>query len=112
MNNDNIQQAAEASRVFSHCEINDLTSGFSLKSKQPFSLCVVEKASINGRVISTPDTSGLLVDCKCLRDTQSSDLPVQFNAWTEAGIEEIAEDAIDLTLYRVFVGVGVSVDES
>lgn len=113
MDKEYIPVTVEAVRVFSHNEIKNLANGFKLKREQPFSVMVVPVDSIdeNG-VISFPDTAGLLLDCKCLLDGNSSPMPVMFNQWTEAAVVEISPAAVDLGIYRVFWAAGVGVEES
>lgn len=106
----NVTESMTASRIVSHGKIAELP--FKFNSFNSFSILVIPKASVTAKVISTPETTGLLVDCKCYQDDTSSDIPVLFNQWTEAAIVEIAEGAIDLATYDVYWGAGVHVEES
>lgn len=105
-----VSEIMNSSRIVSHGKIAALP--FKFTSFNPFSILVIPKINVTAKVISSPETAGLLVDCKCYQDDTSSNLPVMFNQWTEAAIIEIAEDAIDLETYDVYWGAGADVSES
>ena len=85
-------------RVLSHGKISDLSNGFALKNNTPFSIYVRPKND-DGAL----DT---IVSCKCMNDSEFSDLPVPLYAWTEAAIVELGANAISLSDYDVYYGGG------
>lgn len=105
-----VSETMNSSRICSHGKIAELP--FKFTSFNPFSIFVVPKANVTAGVISSPDNSGLLVNCKCFQNDNASDLPVLFNQWTEAAILEIPDAAIDLAVYDVYWGAGAYVAES
>jgi hypothetical protein len=112
MNKGFVSSEMAAGRISSHKKITDLTNGFKLENGTHFTLFIVPKANVTAGVIGVPDNAGLMVDCKLYQDDDSSDFPVLFNQWTEAAIQEISADAIDLTTYDVYWGAPVNVQES
>ena len=86
-------------RVLSHGEITDLSEDFSLKGR-PFSIFVRPK-----KLQSSLETS-ILLECKCICDKHSSNLPVPVGDWTPAAIVSIKKEAIDLSEFSVFWGAG------
>lgn len=90
---------AKTLRILSHGKITDLSNGFSLPGKAPFSIFVREKG------IATMSTN-VLMDCKCICDQSASALPVPIGDWTPAEITEISPAAISLDTYDIFWGSG------
>lgn len=88
----------QALRVLSHGKIEDLSSGFSLQHKVPFSVYVRPKSD-------TLQTD-VLIQAKCVCDEGVSALPVPLYDWTTAAIVEIAPNAIPLSDYDVYWGAG------
>ncbi|WP_372932422.1 hypothetical protein [Mariniphaga sediminis] len=98
-----VSKESESGRINAHNEIIELP----FTSNIPYSIMIIPKANIADGVISTPDNVGILVNVKTYQSDAASDLPVMFNAWTEANIVEIPAGAIDLVSYRVFRGSGL-----
>lgn len=99
----NVTNEMAAGRILSHGKIADLTSGFSLPNLIPFSVFIVP----TGVGI---EHGTVLVNCALYQDNESSVLPINSGNWCEAGIVEIATNAIDLTSYDVYWGSGYSVE--
>lgn len=85
-------------RVLSHGKVTDLTSGFKLPSKAPFSVYVRPK--------TTAMAADIVITAKCICDTEVSELPVPLNDWTPAAIVELAPNTISLVDYDVYWGAG------
>ena len=85
-------------RVLSHGKVTDLTSGFKLPSKAPFSVYVRPK--------TTAMAADIVISAKCICDTEVSELPVPLNDWTPAAIVELAPNTISLVDYDVYWGAG------
>ena len=105
-----ISEVMGAGRVLSHAKIAELP--FKFNSANTFSVFIVPKANVTAGVISAPDNTGILLNCKCYMDDNASNLPVIFNQWGEAAITEIPAEAIDLATYDVYWGAGADVSES
>lgn len=105
-----VSEIMNSSRIVSHGKVAELP--FKFTSFNPFSIFIIPKANVTAKVISTPENTGILVNCRCYQDDTASDLPVLFNQWSEAAIIEIAANAIDLAVYDVYWGAGVNVSES
>lgn len=84
-------------RILTHGQITSLTNGFNLNGL-PFSIYVRPK--------STVTATDMVVNAKCITDSEASALPVPFNDWTPAAIVELAADAINLSSYDVYWGAG------
>lgn len=85
-------------RVLSHGKVTDLSSGFKLANKVPFSVYVRPK--------ETTVQSDVTITAKCICDENASELPVPLCDWTPAAIVELAPNAISLADYDVYWGAG------
>ena len=91
-----------SSRILSHGKITDLTGGFSLPDNLPFSVYVRKKAN-------TLDTD-VIMKCRCILDSEESDLPVPLNDWTPAEIVKISANALSIADYDIYWGSAEKVD--
>lgn len=98
----NVSESAAASLINFHGKITSLESGFKLEDEdRPFKIYIRPKVYNAGNI-------DILVDCKCILDYKSSDLPVNFYQWTPANIIELGVNSIDLGTYDVYYGAGVT----
>jgi hypothetical protein len=95
-----------AGRITAHGKLTSIDEGFYITNNAPFSILVVPVSSTTGRLISTPENLGILVNCNLVHSSDESSLSVIFNQWTEGLIEYIHIDAIDLEVYDVYWGTG------
>lgn len=85
-------------RILKHGKIASLSSAFSIENDAPFSIYV--------KPVVESDDADILVNCKCMCDSEASALPVPLNEWTPAAIKEISANAINLSSYDVYWGAG------
>lgn len=95
-----VSQELYAGRLLAHGKISaaQMEAGFSLKTQEPFSICVVPKEATTSTLI--------LVDLMLLHDDESSDFPCPLGDWTPGAIKKIAPDAINLADYDVYWASG------
>lgn len=82
-------------RILATQKITDLTSALSTTDGEPFSILIIPKTEAEGF---------LTVNCKLLRDDTAKGRPIRMNYWSEEALSEISAEAIDLTLYDVWIG--------
>ena len=85
-------------RILTHGKVASLTNGFKLDDGRPFSVYVRPKSST--------DDVDVVVNAKCIGDSAASAIPVPLNAWSEAAIVELGNNAINLSSYDVYWGAG------
>lgn len=89
-------------RILSHGKVADLSHGFALKDGKPFSICLIKK--------TVSMETNALVKCKCVGDSESSDLPVVIGDWTPALIASLAPNAVNMSNYDVYYGASENVN--
>jgi hypothetical protein len=77
-----ISEFMSGGRIVSHGKITDLTNGFSLPQKVPFSIYV--KPKFIGSDID------ILLNVKCYQDNETSEAPFVLNDWSPMAVTEIA----------------------
>lgn len=97
-----VSNEQRATRGLAKGKIASLAAGFSLKNGSPFSLTIIPKANVTGRLVSVPENSGLLVECMLYEDSTASDLFIPFNWPSEALIYQVSIGAIELATYDVY----------
>jgi hypothetical protein len=94
-----VSEFMSGGRIASHGKITDLSCGFSLPDKSPFSIYM--KPKFVGSDIDT------MLKVKCYQDVEASDAPVAFNDWSPLAIVEITPDEGDmLERYDIYWGSG------
>lgn len=88
----------KSTRILSHGKIENISNGFKLSNGSYFSVYVRPKNDNLG--------ADVLLNCKCICDKETSEIPIQLNDWTSAAIVEIAPNAISLEEYDVYWGAG------
>lgn len=94
---------AERSAILNyHGQITSLATKFALEDPNtPFKIYIRPK-------IANPEIIDLIVDCKLLLDSVSSNLPMNLQQWTPTNIVELAITAIDLATYDVYWASGLT----
>ena len=96
-----VNEFMSVGRVVSHGKITDLTQGFSLPHKVPFSVYIRPKAEVSD--------VDVLLNVKCFQDNGFSDVPIGFNDWCPLAIIEIAPNESILEQNDIYWGGGADV---
>lgn len=88
-------------RVWSHGQITDLSTAFSVPGNLPFTVWAQPK----------DDTvTSVMINCKCYQDEVASPAPVACGDWSPLAIVEIEAGAVDLTAVDLYWGCGYNVE--
>lgn len=90
-----------AGRIVSKGKISDLTNGFRLAERKPFSVYVRPKT------LSTLERD-VIINCKLYSEKEFGEVPVPLFGWVELCIIEIAPDTELLKGYDIYWGAGSS----
>lgn len=99
INNSYVSPEMSAGRIVSKGKITDLTNGFRLKERKPFSVYIRPKT------LTTLERD-VMLNCKLYAEEEFSEVPVSLFSWVELCIVEIAPSAELLNSYVIYWGAG------
>ncbi|MDR0659088.1 MAG: hypothetical protein LBG18_09210 [Mediterranea sp.] len=97
-----ISEFMAGGRIVSHGKITDLSNGFSLPGRAPFSIYIRPK-------FASSDID-VVLNVKCYQDDESGEAPIVLNDWSPMAIVDIAPNGDILEQNDIYWGSGSYVE--